>query len=134
MIIVVQLIGFIFLIYDKFKENGEKSIEIAEATSSNKNSVARETLHRLQETEYVTTITESTLVENQTETIWDYFTQNDYIFESDLEPENSSEKHTSVGPWDMYSIKPRCFSMCEPPELFFREGSSILSNLIFRWL
>ena len=126
MIIIVQVVGLVFLIYDKFRSEAENKLKITENSKNDKNGLVnavRETLNHLQETEYVT---EYTSVENQTETIWDYFTEKDYIYESDFESNNLTETYTSAGPWDMYDIKPRCFSMCEPPELFFREVTFIL--------
>lgn len=130
MIIIVQVVGLVFLIYDKFRSEAENKLKITENSKNDKNGLVnavRETLNHLQETEYVT---ESTSVENQTETIWDYFTEKDYIYESDFESNNLTEKYTSAGPWDMYDIKPRCFSMCEPPELFFREDKLIKTVVV----
>ena len=133
-IIIVQIAGFIFLIYDKFKSEEIVKLNIDVDTIEENNNLVnavKDTLSHLQETEYATSITESTSVENQTETIWDYFTEKDYIYDSDLESTNLTGQYTaSTGPWDMYDIKPRCFSMCEPPELFFRDVTFILQILL----
>ena len=125
---------FLFLIYDKFRLEGDNLHDIPVTTKSNKNvlvNAVRETLNHIQETEYVTAITEPTSVENKTEAIWDYFTEKDYLYEGDFESSNLSEQYTSSSPWDMYDMKPRCFSMCEPPELFFREVTFIYCVLNF---
>ena len=44
---------------------------------------------------------------------------------------NLSANYGAEAPWDVYDIKPRCFSMCEPPELFFREKLSFICKLYF---
>ena len=51
----------------------------------------------------------------------DYVIDNPSMVASDSKDSNVSVSQDSGAPWDMYDIKPRCFSMCEPPELFFRE-------------
>ena len=58
----------------------------------------------------------------------DYFSDKDYFY-GDSDSNSSSQYPQDVGPWEMYhDIKPRCFSMCEPPELFFRELRSFPWN------
>ena len=63
---------------------------------------------------------------NDTEDL-DYYLDKDYFFTPDYDENSSASLYSDdMNPWDMYhDMKPRCFSMCEPPELFFREQSFI---------
>ena len=119
--------GLIFLMLDRFKSDGGVNQNIQNTTKNEINvkvNAVKETLNHNTDTEYVTAVTEPTVVENKTEAIWDYFTEKDYLYEGDFELSNLTDKYSSES-WDLYDIKPRCFSMCEPPELFFREVTFI---------
>ena len=59
---------------------------------------------------------------NESRQAWDYYADKDYFYDEN----NSSLYSDDSSPWEMYhDIKPRCFSMCEPPELFFRDQTFI---------
>ena len=62
----------------------------------------------------------------------DYLTELDYRYDVTIAASDSNLSSTE-DPWGNYlDIEPRCFSMCEPPELFFRENFHLFGKFEFK--
>ena len=116
-VILVQVVGLVYLIYDKLVQidtGGANHKNISASCSSEKYWSDSDEEKNLQHRDY-----------DQFPLDPDYVSDYDYVGASlgDASESNiSAASHQyDQPPWDVYDIKPRCFSMCEPPELFFRE-------------
>ena len=97
-VIVVQIIGLVYLIYDKLVVSDSRDNNNSQSCGENKNILHRDYEQFPMDLDYI----------------------NDYDYEGATLESNITSAQYDTSPWDVYDIKPRCFSMCEPPELFFR--------------
>ena len=108
-VIFIQVIALVFLVYDKFiTAHSEKLSTQSSSQCSDNSRVNSETYEDREITDVPA----------------DYLTELDYSYDVTIAASDSnlSSTATEEDPWGNYlDIEPRCFSMCEPPELFFRE-------------
>ena len=116
-VILVQVVGLVYLIYDKLVHSDIPAANhknISASCTGEKYLSSSDSENNLQHRDY-----------DQFPLDLDYVSDYDYVGASlgDASESNiSAASHQyDQPPWDVYDIKPRCFSMCEPPELFFRE-------------
>ena len=123
-VIFIQVIALVFLVYDKF---------ITAQLSSEKLSTQSS---RCSENSRVTDYSETYEDREITDVPADYLTELDYSYDVTIAASDSnlSSTATDEDPWGNYlDIEPRCFSMCEPPELFFRENFHLFTNLNLKY-
>ena len=124
-VIFIQVIALVFLAYDK--------LVTAQFLSSENKSAAQSSSENPRD--------HSEKYENRRERITDvpadYLTELDYSFDVTIAASDSNLSLTDAAdedPWGNYlDIQPRCFSMCEPPELFFRENFHLFTNLNLKY-
>ena len=112
LIVFIQVIVLVFLVYDKFIS--------AQLSSENKSTQYSQCSENSPVKDYSENYEDREIIDVPT----DYLTELDYSYDVTIAASDSnlsSIAPSDEDPWGMYDIKPRCFSMCEPPELFFRK-------------
>ena len=123
-VIFIQVIALVFLAYDKFF-TAQLSSEKRSAQSS-----------QCSENSRVNDYSETYEDREITDVPADYLTELDYSYDQTIAASDSNLSSSATGdedPWGNYlDIKPRCFSMCEPSELFFRDQLSFIYKFEFK--
>ena len=136
-IIIIQLIALVFLLCEKF--TSEENCQSKYIQSQNTDSLQQNLFQE------VSTNNDSRIKEPHRDSEIEDFPE-EYISDHDIDyfhdygniyndatfaasDSNLSANYGAEAPWDVYDIKPRCFSMCEPPELFFREKLSFICKI-----
>lgn len=124
-VIFIQVIALVFLVYDKFITAELSSEKLSTQSSS-----------QCSENSRVTDYSETYEDRKITDVPADYLTELDYSYDVTIAASDSnlSSNAADEDPWGNYlDIEPRCFSMCEPPELFFRENFHLFTNLNLKY-
>ena len=117
-VIFIQVIALVFLAYDKFV-TAQFSSEKVSTESSQCSENSRVNSETYEDGEI-------------TDVPADYLTELDYRYDVTIAASDSNLSSTE-DPWGNYlDIEPRCFSMCEPPELFFRENFHLFTKFKFK--
>ena len=133
-IIILQLIALVYLLCEKFISVENSQINSIQSQNTNtlhqhlfrevssSNDTRDKEAHRDNE---IQDYPEEYLSDHD----MDYFLDYNKVYDDATNAATDSNLSVNYeAPWDMYNIEPRCFSMCEPPELFFRKNFHLFAN------
>ena len=123
-IVLIQIAALVFLVYDKLVVSDQLNDQKLSAQCT------IDSTSFIPDDDLIKNGTSKDILRSEIEELPnDYLSSDiDYSYDAASNSNLSSSLHyeDDGAPWEMYDIQPRCFSMCEPPELFFRETISFL--------